>query len=307
MDAIEPRCPTLRHRRASPISDPGEPAPTPTGPWRRCSPSPPRSPFEPVPFDHPLYVLYSSGTTGLPKADRPRARRHHRSSTSRPSRSTTDLGPADRFCWFTHHRLDDVELPRVGPAASARPSCCSTATRRDPDLGTLWDLAADTGVDRLRRERAVPHGVPQGRPRAGRASTWALRCVGSTGRAAAARTGSAGCATPSARHRRRLDQRRHRRVRRRSSVPSPLRAGAGGRDQLPAARLPRSRRSTRRVGRARPACRASSSSPSRCRRCRSGFWGDADGSALRARLLRATTPACGATATGSRSPTTARA
>ena len=26
------------------------------------------SQFEPVPFDHPLYVLFSSGTTGLPKA-----------------------------------------------------------------------------------------------------------------------------------------------------------------------------------------------------------------------------------------------
>ena len=24
--------------------------------------------FEPLPFDHPLWVLYSSGTTGLPKA-----------------------------------------------------------------------------------------------------------------------------------------------------------------------------------------------------------------------------------------------
>src|SRR5690606_6171190 len=24
--------------------------------------------FEPVPFDHPLYIVYSSGTTGLPKA-----------------------------------------------------------------------------------------------------------------------------------------------------------------------------------------------------------------------------------------------
>ena len=27
----------------------------------------PGSAFEPVPFDHPLWVLYSSGTTGLPK------------------------------------------------------------------------------------------------------------------------------------------------------------------------------------------------------------------------------------------------
>ena len=27
-----------------------------------------RSTFERVPFDHPLWVLYSSGTTGLPKA-----------------------------------------------------------------------------------------------------------------------------------------------------------------------------------------------------------------------------------------------
>ena len=25
--------------------------------------------FEPTPFDHPLYILFSSGTTGAPKAD----------------------------------------------------------------------------------------------------------------------------------------------------------------------------------------------------------------------------------------------
>ena len=33
-----------------------------------CSPSRRRSAFVPVAFDHPLFVLFSSGTTGRPKA-----------------------------------------------------------------------------------------------------------------------------------------------------------------------------------------------------------------------------------------------
>lgn len=56
--------------------------------------------FEPVPFDHPLWILFSSGTTGIPKAivqgqggillEHLKALTFH-----------TDLGPNDRFFWYT--------------------------------------------------------------------------------------------------------------------------------------------------------------------------------------------------------------
>ena len=46
------------------------PGPEPSSTARRLGgvhAEPASSAFEPVPFDHPLWVLYSSGTTGLPK------------------------------------------------------------------------------------------------------------------------------------------------------------------------------------------------------------------------------------------------
>jgi acetoacetyl-CoA synthetase len=54
----------------------------------------------PVPFDHPLWVLYSSGTTGLPKAivqSQGGILLEHLKQTG----LHLDLGPDDRFFWYT--------------------------------------------------------------------------------------------------------------------------------------------------------------------------------------------------------------
>jgi len=103
--------------------------------------------FERVPFDHPLYVLFSSGTTGLPKPivhgtggillEHLKALALH-----------TDLGPDDRFCWFTTTGWMMWNYMVSGLAAG------STIVLFDgnpawPDLGTLWRLASDEHVTYL--------------------------------------------------------------------------------------------------------------------------------------------------------------
>ena len=180
LSEIRAALPSLKATVVLPYLDPVGPPIVGTTTWDELLAEAAPLAFEAVPFDHPLYILYSSGTTGLPKP----IIHGHGGITLEHLKAVglhTDLGPADRFCWFTttgwmmwNYLVSGLLVGSTVVTFDGNPAW--------PDLGGLWRLAADTRATYL--GSSPPYlmacrkaGLTPGRD----LDLGALRGVGSTG------------------------------------------------------------------------------------------------------------------------------
>ena len=112
--------------------------------WDELLSEPGELTFDKLPFDHPLYVLYSSGTTGLPKA----IVHGHGGILLEHLKVIglhADLSHADRFLWFSTTGWMMWNFCISGLLVSSS-VVCFDGSPAHPDLMALWRVVEEQGV-----------------------------------------------------------------------------------------------------------------------------------------------------------------
>lgn len=163
-----------------PYLDPGATTPGGAVTWDEFIAEPAELRFDRLPFDAPLYVLFSSGTTGLPK---PIIHRHGGITIEHLKTLAlhNDLGPDDRFFWFSttgwmmwNYLISGLAVGSTIVLFDGNPG--------SPDVGMLWRMADELDLTyfgtsapfllQCRKEGIVPREI---------ADLSTLRGIGSTG------------------------------------------------------------------------------------------------------------------------------
>ncbi len=171
--------PTLQHVVLLPYLDPNATLPD-THLWQELLMHDATMRFEQLPFDHPLWIVYSSGTTGMPK---PIVHGHGGAllESLKGHALQLDIGEGDRYMWFSTTGWIMWNSQVTGLLVGAAIALYD-GNPGYPDLGTLWKFAAEAkltvfGAGAAYYANCMKAGIE---PRK-LADIGALRTVGSTG------------------------------------------------------------------------------------------------------------------------------